>query len=159
MLKLFNLNEINVERIKKFFSYSLITQNYSKYTSSKEKNIEISVDDLEYKTDKLNVFNIFFLITCGLVNKIDKECLLIFNWNNKAKTLFKKFAKIVLNNLNENIKCIENKSNDIPNKNERLGFGKIFNSFHVLYSDLNDDKYKIEELKFDLTKNPNGDND
>ena len=57
----------------------------------------------------INVFNIFFLITCGLVNKIDKECLLIFNENNKAKTLFKKYAKIVLNNLNENIKCIENK--------------------------------------------------
>ena len=131
MLKLFNLNEINIERIKQFFSYSLITQNYSKYTSSKEKNIEISVDDLEYKTDKLNVFNIFFLITCGLVNKIDKECLLIFNENNKAKTLFKKYAKILLDNLNENIKCIENKSNDIPNKNERLGFGKIFNSFHI----------------------------
>ena len=78
MLKLFNLNEINIERIKQFFSYSLITQNYSKYTSSKEKNIEISVDDLEYKTDKLHVFNIFFLITCGLVNKIDKGHLQIF---------------------------------------------------------------------------------
>ena len=52
LLKLFNLNEINVERIKKIFSYSLITQNYRKYTSIKEKNIEISVDDLEYKTDK-----------------------------------------------------------------------------------------------------------
>ena len=159
LLKLFNLNEINIERIKQFFSYSLITQNYSKYTSSKEKNIEISVDDLEYKTDKLNVFNIFFLITCGLVNKIDKECLQIFNEDNKAKILFKKYAKILLDNLNDYIKCIENKSNDIPNKNERFGFGKIFNSFHVLYSDLNDDKYKIEELKFDLTKNPNGDND
>ena len=109
MLKLFNLNEINIERIKQFFSYSLITQNYRKYTSIKEKNIEISVDDLEYKTDKFNVFNIFFLITCGLVNKIDKECLQIFNEDNKAKTLFKKYAKIVLNNLNENIKCIENK--------------------------------------------------
>ena len=107
----------------------------------------------------INVFNIFFLITCGLVNKIDKECLLIFNENNKAKTLFKKYAKIVLNNLNENIKCIENKSNDIPNKNERFGFGKICDSYHVLYSDLNDDKYKIEELKFDLTKNLNGNND
>ena len=61
--------------------------------------------------------------------------------------------------VNENIKCIENKSNDIPNKNERFGFGKICDSYHVLYSDLNDDKYKIEELKFDLTKNPNGNND
>ena len=81
------------------------------------------------------------------------------NEDNKAKTLFKKYAKIVLNNLNENIKCIENKSNDIPNKNERFGFGKICDSYHVLYSVLNDDKYKIEELKFDLTKNPNGDND
>ena len=93
MLKLFNLNEINIERIKQFFSHSLISQNYSKYQVKR----------------KINVFNIFFLITCGLVNKIDKECLLIFNEDNKAKTLFKKYAKIVLNNLNDYIKCIENK--------------------------------------------------
>ena len=158
MLKLFNLNEINIERIKQFFSYSLITQNYSKYTSSKEKNIEISVDDLEYTKDKLNVFSIFFLIACGLANKIDKECLQIFNEDNKVITLFKKYGEILLDNLNENIKCVENQSNDFPNKSENLGFGKIFNSFHVLFTDLNDDKYKVEDLIFDLTKDINGNN-
>ena len=159
VLKLFNLKEINVERMKKFFRYYLIDQNYSKYISNIEKNFEISVDDLEYKKDKLNVFSIFFLIACGLVNKIDKECLQIFNEDNKVITLFKKYGNILIDNLNENIKCIENKSNDIPNKNENLGFGKIFNSFHVLYSDLNDDKYKIEDLIYDLTKNINGNNE
>lgn len=159
LLKLFNLKEIDVEKLKKFFRFNLVEQNYRKYTSNIEKNFEISVDDLEFKKDKLNVFSIFFLIACGLVNKVDKECLQIFNEDNKAITLFKKYGEIILDNLNENIKCIENQSNDIPNKNENLGFGKIFNSFHVLYSDLNDDKYKTEDLIFDLTKDTNGNNE
>ena len=158
LLKLFNLKKINEEKLKKFFRYNLIERNYRKYASNIEKNFEISVDDLEYTKDKLNVFSIFFLIACGLANKIDKECLQIFNEDNKVITLFKKYGEILLDNLNENIKCVENQSNDFPNKSENLGFGKIFNSFHVLFTDLNDDKYKVEDLIFDLTKDINGNN-
>ena len=153
LLKLFNLKEIDIKQIQKFFRFHFITKNYLKYALHKEKNFEISVDDLYYKRDKLHVFNIFFLIACGLADKIDKDSLQIFNDDNKVIMLFKKYGEILLDNINKIIMNIKNESNIIPNDNENFGFGKIFNSFYVLYSDLNDDKYQAQELKFNLIKN------
>ena len=154
LLELFNLKKIDEKKIQKFFNFHFITQNYLKYALHKDKNFEISVDDLDYKKDKLNVFNIFFLIASGLVKKIGKISLQIFNEDNKVNTLFKKYGEILLDNINEIILNIKNKSNIISNNNENFGFGKIFNSFYVLYSDLNDDKYRAQELKFNLIENP-----
>ena len=47
----------------------------------------------------VNVFNIFFLIASGLVKKIGKISLQIFNEDNKVNTLFKKYGEILLDNI------------------------------------------------------------
>ena len=154
LLELFNLKKIDAKQIENFFSFHFITQNYLKYALHKDKNFEISVDDLDYKKDKLNVFNIFFLIASGLINKIDKVSLQIFNEDNQVNFLYKKYGEILLDNINKIIMNIKNKNTIILKNNENFGFGKIFNSFYVLYSDLNDDTYRAQELKFNLIKEP-----
>ena len=43
--------------------------------------------------------------------------------------------------------------NYIKNTEEIFGFGKIFNTFYVLFTNLNDINYEAEKLKFDLMDN------
>ena len=153
LLQIFNLGKIDTSKIKNFFKYSIITDNYYKYLKNKNENFVLSVDELNFQDDKLHVFNIFFLIACGLVDKIDKDSLQIFNEGNKVLELFKKFAIILMENINKIISNIKNKNKNDYNTEEIFGFGKIFNTFYVLYTNLNDINYTAEKLKFDMMDN------
>ena len=160
LLKLFNLVNIDKAKIANFFKYSKIQENYLKYCNNLKDNFEISVDELDYQENKLHVFNIFFIIACGLYDKIEKESLQIFNINNNVITLFKKYANILMENINKIIFDIKEKDNTIILHNEEIfGFGKIFNSFYVLYTNLDNDQYKKEKLKFELIDNSVEQND
>ena len=151
LLKLFNLKIIEEKKIKSFFRYSIVQSNYLNFFNNKDENFTVSVDKLNYDEDKLHVFNIFFLIACGLCDKIEEESLQIFNSDNHVINLFKKYANILLEKINSIILKIKNNNNNSDlNDNEFFGFGKIFNTFYVLYSNLNSNKYTEEKLKFDL---------
>ena len=110
LLKMFNIDKIDTSKIKKFFKYSIIQDNYSKYIKNKNEDLELSVDELNYQDEKFHVFNIFFLIACGLVDKIEKDSLQIFNGDNKVLELFKKYATILMENINKIIFTIKNKN-------------------------------------------------
>ena len=152
LLKIFNLKKIDKEKIKKFFKYDFIKENYLNFKNNSDENFTVLVDKLDYDEDenKLHLFNIFFLIACGLCDKIEKESLQIFNANNNVVNLFKKYANILLEKINSIISNIKNNNNEDLNSDEIFGFGKIFNNFYVLYSNLNNNKYEEEKLKFDL---------
>ena len=150
LLKIFNLDKIDKEKIKLFFRYSIIQRNYLNFYNNKDENLSVSVDKLDYDEDKLHVFNIFFLIACGLYDKIEMESLQIFNYGNKVINLFKKYANILLEKINSVVLDIKKNNNIDLNDNELFGFGKIFNSFYVLYSNLNSNKYTGKKLKFNL---------
>ena len=150
LLKIFNLDKIDKEKIKSFFRYSIIQRNYLNFYNNKDENFAVSVDKLDYDEDKLHVFNIFFLIACGLYDKIEMESLQIFNSGNNVINLFKKYANILLEKINSVVLDIKKNNNIDLNDNEFFGFGKIFNSFYVLYSNLNSNKYTEEKLKFNL---------
>lgn len=152
LLKIFNLKKIDKEKIKKFFKYNVIQENYLNFKNNSNGNFTALVDKLDYDEDedKLHVFNIFFLIACGLCDKIEKDSLQIFNANNNVINLFKKYGNILLEKINSIISNIKKNNNNDFNNDEILGFGKVFNTFYVLYSNLNDYKYKEEKLKFDL---------
>ena len=150
LLKIFNLDKIDKEKIKSFFRYSIIQRNYLNFYNNKDENFAVSVDKLDYDEDKLHVFNIFFLIACGLYDKIETESLQIFNFDNNVINLFKKYANILLEKINSIVLDIKKNNNSDLNDNEFFGFGKIFNTFYVLYSNLNSDKYTEEKLKFNL---------
>ena len=150
LLKTFNLDKIDKEKIKLFFRYSIIQRNYLNFYNNKDENFAVSVDKLDYDEDKLHVFNIFFLIACGLYDKIEMESLQIFNSGNNVINLFKKYANILLEKINSIVLDIKKNNNSDLNDNEFFGFGKIFNTFYVLYSNLNSDKYTEEKLKFNL---------
>ena len=100
----------------------------------------------------MHVFNVFFIINCGLIDKIEKDSLQIFNGDNNVISLLKKYANALLETINEIIEKVKNKE-DPEEIEENFGFGKIFQTFYVLYTDLNNEKYKIEKLKFDLNDN------
>jgi len=150
LLKIFNLDKIDKKKIKSFFRYSIIQRNYLNFYNNKDENFAVSVDKLDYDEDKLHVFNIFFLIACGLYDKIETESLQIFNFGNNVINLFKKYANILLEKINSIVLDIKKNNNSDLNDNEFFGFGKIFNTFYVLYSNLNSDKYTEEKLKFNL---------
>ena len=82
----------------------------------------------------------------------DKDSLQIFNEDNNIISLIKKYGNILIENINKVINSCKNKE-DIPKTDEKFGFGKIFNSFHVLYSNLDNVRYKEEKLKLDLIDN------
>ena len=66
-------------------------------------------------------------------------------------TLFKKYANILIENINKILENINEQNNDnsiILNTEEKFGFGKIFRTFYVLYTDLNNDTYRKEKLKY-----------
>ena len=100
LLKIFNLDKIDKEKIKSFFRYSIIQRNYLNFYNNKDENFAVSVDKLDYDEDKLHVFNIFFLIACGLYDKIEMESLQIFNSGNNVINLFKKYANILFGKIN-----------------------------------------------------------
>ena len=162
LIKLFNIEKpLDKSKIVKYFRFSIIQENYSKYYNNKNKEFEfeLSIDDLNYNDNKLHAFNIFFLISCGLIDRIEKDSLQIFNEDNNVIKLFQKYGIILLENINKiifdiknPIKKITNYSNITKNK-ENFGFGKIFNTFYVLYTNLKDNKYEQEKLKFDLADN------
>ena len=87
------------------------------------------------------------------MDKIEKDSLQIFNGDNKVPELFKKYATILIENLNQIILTIKNNNNFTKNTEEIFGFGKIFNTFYVLYTNLNDINYEAEKLKFDMIDN------
>ena len=149
LLNLFHLNKIDKIKIKSFFKFSNIQDNYLKYIQDKDKKFDLLVDELNYDENKLHVFNIFFVIACGLIDKIERDSLQIFNGDNNVITLFKKYADALLKTINDIIEKIKTKSN-IPDIEENFGFGKIFKTFYVLFTDLKNETYKIEKLKFDL---------
>ena len=153
LLRLFNLNRIDKDKIKKFFKFSIIKDNYSKFLKNINGNFEISIDTLDYDESKLSVFNNFFVVCCGLIDKIGKDSLQIFNEDNNVIQLFKKYATILINNINDIIESIKNKNNNLIMNEEIFGFGKIFNTFYVLYTNLNSNLYDREKLKFDLVDN------
>ena len=153
LLQLFHLKKIDKDKVKRFFRHTLIERNNKKLELNSMEKFDVTVDDLEYKEDKLHIFNIFFIVGCGLVDKITIESLQIFNEDNIAITLFKKYANILIENINEIIENIndQNNNNSIILKNEeKFGFAKIFRTFYVLYTDLNNDNYPKEKLKYDL---------
>ena len=150
LLKIFNLEKIDKKKIKSFFRYSIVQSNYLNFYNNSKENFTVSVDELDYDEDKLHVFNIFFLIACGLYDKIEKESLQIFNSDNNVVNLFKKYATILMGKINSIVLDIKNNNNSDLNDDEFFGFGKIFNTFYVLYSNLNGNKYTEEKLKFDL---------
>ena len=152
LLKLFHSKEIDKEKIKSFFKFSTIQDNYFKFLKNKEKNFDLAIDDLEYNEKKLHVFNIYYIISCGLIDKIDKDSLQIFNEDNNIISLIKKNGNILIENINKVIDACKNKK-DIPQTDENFGFGKIFKSFHVLYSNFNNVRYREEKLKLDLFDN------
>ena len=151
LLALFNLTEIEKRKIEKFFQFHILQKNYHNYEFKKNEYFDVSVDNLDYDydTDKLYIFNCSFLIACGLMDKIETDSLQIFNEDNHSINLFKKYANILLKNINDVIYSIKNKTNFTIN-DEIFGFGKIFKTFFVLYTNLNNDKYTTEKLKFDL---------
>ena len=150
LLKLFHLKEVDEEKVKRFFKFSIIQDNYSKFTQ--EQKVDLLVDNLNFNENKLHVFNVFFIINCGLIDKIEKDSLQIFNGDNNVVSLLKKYANALLETINEIIEKVKNKE-DPEEIEENFGFGKIFQTFYVLYTDLNNEKYKIEKLKFDLNDN------
>lgn len=153
LLQLFHLKKIDKDKVKKFFRFPLVERNNKKLELNSEEKFDVTVDDLEYKEDKLHVFNIFFIIGCRLLDKITNDSLQIFNEDNNVITLFKKYANILIENINKIIENINEQNNDnsiILNTEEKFGFGKIFRTFYVLYTDLNNDTYRKEKLKYDL---------
>ena len=152
LLKYFHSKEIDKNKIMSFFKFSTIQDNYFKFFKNKEKIFDLAIDDLEYNEKKLHVFNIYYIISCGLIDKIDKDSLQIFNEDNNIISLIKKYGNILIENINKVINSCKNKE-DIPKTDEQFGFGKIFNSFHVLYSNLDNVRYKEEKLKLDLIDN------
>jgi len=154
LLKISHINKIDCEKMEKFFRFSVIQNNYLKYSLDKKKEFDICVDQIIYDYNKLHLFNIFFIISCGLIDHIDQESLQIFNEDNNVIKLFKKYADILLNTINRTIE--KKKNNNIINNedtNEIFGFGKIFDTFYVLYTNLDDDKYKNEKSRFELEDN------
>ena len=145
------MTEIEKRKIEKFFKFHILQKNYHNYEFNKNEYFDVSVDNLDYDydADKLYIFNCSFLIACGLMDKIETDSLQIFNEDNHSINLFKKYANILLQNINDVIYSIKNKTNFIIN-DEIFGFGKIFKTFFVLYTNLNNDKYTTEKLKFDL---------
>ena len=152
LLKLFHSKEVDKEKIKSFFKFSTIQDNYFKFLKNKEKNFDLAIDDLEYNEKKLHLFNIYYIISCGLIDKIDKDSLQIFNEDNNIISLIKKYGNILIENINKVIDACKNKK-DIPQTDENFGFGKIFKSFHVLYSNFNNVRYREEKIKLDLFDN------
>ena len=108
LLKTFNLEEIDKEKIKSFFRYSIVQSNYLNFYNNANQNFIVSVDQLDYDEDKLHVFNIFFLIACGLYDKIEKESLQIFNSDNNVDNLLTKYANILLGKINNIVLDIKN---------------------------------------------------
>ena len=108
-----HLNKIDFQKIENFFRFSTIQANYLKYSLHKDKEFDICVDDLIYDNKKLHVFNIFFIIACGLADHIEKESLQIFNGDNQVIKLFKKYAQILIDKINEAITKIKNNSHSI----------------------------------------------
>ena len=153
LLKLFNLKKIDEAKIIKFFKYSIIQENYLKYFKNTKDNFELLVDELDYNDNKLHVFNIYFIISCGLLDKIETDSLQIFNEDNNVIILFQKYAKILIENINNIILKIKNQDNIILDNKEIFGFGKVFKTFYVLYTNLSDKKYEAERLKFDMIDN------
>ena len=154
LLKICHINKIDSEKMEKFFRFSIIQNNYLKYSLDKEREFDICVDQIIYDCNKLHLFNIFFIISCGLIDHIDQESLQIFNEDNNVIKLFKKYANILLNTINRTIE--KKKNNNIINNedsHEIFGFGKIYDTFYVLYTNLDDDKYKNEKLRFELEDN------
>ena len=152
LLKLFRSKEVDKNKIKSFFKFSTIQDNYFKFLKNKEKNFDLAIDDLEYNEKKLHLFNIYYIISCGLIDKIDKDSLQIFNEDNNIISLIKKYGNILIENINKVIDACKNKK-DIPQTDENFGFGKIFKSFHVLYSNFNNVRYREEKIKLDLFDN------
>ena len=153
LLDICHLNKIDFQKIENFFRFSTIQANYLKYSLHKDREFDICVDDLIYDNKKLHVFNIFFIIACGLADHIEKESLQIFNGDNQVIKLFKKYAQILIDKINEAITKIKNNSNIINDEDEdeeNFGFGKIYDTFYVLYTNLLNDDYEQEKLKFDL---------
>ena len=154
LLKLFNLKKVDIVDIKRFFKYSTIQDNFQKFLNNMEQEFDLSVDDLNYDENMLHVFNIFYIISCGLLSKMDKDCLQIFNGDNNVISLLKKYGETLINNVNNIIKYSELKSSDknivIPENEEKIGFGNIFKTYSVIYSDLNNNEYITQKLKFDL---------
>ena len=150
LLKLFHLKKVDEEKVKRFFKFSTIQDNYLKF--NQEQKVDLLVDNLNYNENKLHVFNIFFIINCGLIDKIERDSLQIFNGDNNVVSLLKKYADSLLETINEIIQKIKNKI-AIKEIEENFGFGKIFQTFYVLYTDLNNEKYKRQKLKFDLCDN------
>ena len=153
LLKLFNLKKIDEAKIIKFFKYSIIQENYLKYFKNTKDNFVLLVDELDYNDNKLHVFNIYFIISCGLLDKIETDSLQIFNEDNNVIILFQKYAKILIENINNIILKIKNQDNIILDNKEIFGFGKVFKTFYVLYTNLSDKKYEAERLKFDMIDN------
>ena len=154
LLKICHINKIDREKMEKFFRFSIIQNNYLKYSLNKGKELDICVDQIIYDYNKLHLFNIFFIISCGLIDHIDQESLQIFNEDNNVIKLFKKYADILLKTINGTIE--KKKNNNIINNEdtkEIFGFGKIYDTFYVLYSNLDDDKYKNEKSRFELEDN------
>ena len=152
LLNIFHLAKIDKKYIKKFFNFYILQKNYLNYSLNKNEDFQVSIDDLNYDENKLNVFNGFFLVACGLIDKIESDSLQIFNEDNHSIRLFQKYAEILLKNINDKINSIKNETNLQANK-EIFGFGKIFRTFFVLYTNLDNDFYRNEKLKFDLNDN------
>ena len=152
LLKLFHIKKIDEIKIKSFFKFSNIQDNYLKYIQNKDNNFDVLVDELNYDENYLHLFNAFFVIACGLLDKIEKDSLQIFNEGNNVITLFKKYADCLLSTINDIIEKIKNKI-PVPEIEENFGFGKIFKTFFVLFTDLNNENYKRKKLKFDLLNN------
>ncbi len=152
LLKLFNLKKVDKKKIEKFFKFSTVKDNYLKFSQDMSQKFDSSVDDLNYKSDTLHIFNISFLIACGLVDKIERNSLQIFNDNNNVISLLKKYGDALLETINEIIKNIQKKVS-IPKNEEIFGFGKIFKTFYAIYTNLNNDIYRQIKLKFDLEDN------
>ena len=149
LLNLFKLKEIDRKKLEKFFNFPKLKNNYLKYYLNKDKDFNISIDQLDCKEGELNVFNSFFLISYGLIEKIEPDSLQIFNDDNKANPLLKKYATILLENINEFIDCVK-KGVNRPDNQEKFGSGKIFETFYVFYTNMDNQKYKVENLKYDL---------
>lgn len=149
LLKLFHIDKIKEMQIKSFFKFSNIQDNYMKYIQNKDSDFDVLVDELNYDEKKLHLFNVFFVIACGLIDKIERDSLQIFNEGNNVITLFKKYADSLLETINDILEKIRTQK-DVPIIEENFGFAKIFKTFFVLFTDLNNEKYRRKKLRFDL---------
>ena len=53
LLKIFNLDKIDKEKIKSFFRYSIIQRNYLNFYNNANENFTVSIDKLDYDEDKI----------------------------------------------------------------------------------------------------------